>query len=80
MHFLSNKEIVFGTNDKREFLNLMRMDLTTRQINPLDNSAWDLDASEISGDGKTFAYTINREGFSELYVVPVLERFRSKMV
>jgi dipeptidyl aminopeptidase/acylaminoacyl peptidase len=78
VHFLSNKEIVFGTNDKREFLNLMRMDLTTRQINPLDNSAWDLDASEISGDGKMFAYTINRDGFSELYVVP-LGAFSSKM-
>ena len=40
----------------------------TKQITPLDTTAWDIDATAISDDGQLFAYTFNREGFSELYV------------
>ncbi len=69
VHFLSNNEIVFGTNDKREYLNLAKMNLDTKNVQVLDNTNWDLDAGAISDDGKLMAYTINRDGFSELYIV-----------
>jgi len=67
--FLDNNTILLGSNDKREFGNLARMDLTTKKVEFLDSTNWDLDAGALSGDGKTFAYTINRDGFSELYIV-----------
>ncbi len=67
--FLDDNTILLGSNDKREFGNLARMNLTTKRIEFLDSTNWDLDAAALSKDGKTFAYTINRDGFSELYIV-----------
>ena len=67
--FLDDNAILLGSNDKREFGNLARMNLTTKRIEFLDSTNWDLDAGALSDDGRTFAYTINRDGFSELYIV-----------
>ncbi|MGI8639001.1 MAG: prolyl oligopeptidase family serine peptidase [Pyrinomonadaceae bacterium] len=69
VHFLSDgNTIIFGTNQKDEFITLSRMDLTTKEIVPKNKVLWDLDATTISRDGKNFAYTVNREGFSQLYI------------
>ncbi len=67
--FLSNNEILFATNDKREFMGLARMNLDTKAIQMFENANWDTSGGTLSDDKKMFAYTINREGFSELYVV-----------
>jgi len=64
----SGRSIIFGTNDKREFYSLARMDLATKKVTLLDDAPWDLAATAISKDGSLFAYTINHEGFSELHV------------
>ena len=72
VHFLSNDEIAYGTNNNGEFLNLMAMNLTNLKANPLSNTNWDLDGSEVSNDGKTISYSINREGFSELNVASLI--------
>ncbi len=68
VHFLDNNTIIFGTNKNDEFITLSRMDLTTTEITPKNKVLWDLDATAISRDDKNFAYTINREGFSQLYI------------
>ncbi|MCA1622934.1 MAG: S9 family peptidase [Acidobacteria bacterium] len=68
VHFISNDEIVFGTNDKREFITPCQMDLRTKKVSICGNENWDLDAIEISKSGDTNAWTINKEGFSELYI------------
>ena len=60
--------IVFGTNDKREFYSLAQMDLASKRVDIIDNTEWDLASIEVSPDGGLLAYTINRDGFSELYV------------
>jgi dipeptidyl aminopeptidase/acylaminoacyl peptidase len=60
--------LIFGTNDNREFYQLSRMDLQTKRVETLDDAQWELDASRMSDDGRLFAYTLNRDGFSELYV------------
>ncbi|MDT4951882.1 MAG: hypothetical protein QOJ02_20 [Acidobacteriota bacterium] len=60
--------IFFGTNDNREYYSLAEMDLQSKKVRILDDTQWDLAATEMSDDGSLFAYTINRDGFSELYV------------
>jgi dipeptidyl aminopeptidase/acylaminoacyl peptidase len=60
--------ILFGTDDKREFYSLARMDLANKRVEILDDTQWDLDSTELSDDGRMLAYTINRDGFGELYV------------
>ncbi|HXH69655.1 MAG TPA: S9 family peptidase [Pyrinomonadaceae bacterium] len=67
--FLDDNTILLGSNDRREFGNLARMNLTTKKIEFLDSMNWDLDSGALSDDRKTLAYTINRDGFSELYIV-----------
>ncbi|MBD0370394.1 MAG: S9 family peptidase [Pyrinomonadaceae bacterium] len=62
------RSIIFATNDGKEFYQLARMNLQSRKVETLDIAEWDLDASAMSDDGRMFAYTLNREGFSELYV------------
>lgn len=69
VHFtLDGRSIIFGTNDNREFYQLARMNLQTKRVETIDSADWDLDASAMSDDGRMFAYTLNRDGFSELYV------------
>jgi dipeptidyl aminopeptidase/acylaminoacyl peptidase len=60
--------IFLGTNDNREFYSLAQMDLESKKVNIIDDTPWDLAATQMSDDGSLFAYTINREGFSELFV------------
>jgi dipeptidyl aminopeptidase/acylaminoacyl peptidase len=77
VHFLADgKRILLGTNLNREFVNLALMNLDEKntketrlpEIRFLEDTKWDLDASGISIDRSLFAYTINREGFSEFYL------------
>ncbi|MGA9996458.1 MAG: S9 family peptidase, partial [Pyrinomonadaceae bacterium] len=63
-----NHSILLGTNAGREYYSLAQMDLQSKRIDILDNTPWDLAATQISDDGSMFAYTINRDGFAELYV------------
>jgi dipeptidyl aminopeptidase/acylaminoacyl peptidase len=60
--------IFFGTNDKREFYSLAQMDLATKRVDIIDDTQWDLSSIEMSHDGGLLAYTINRDGFSELFI------------
>jgi dipeptidyl aminopeptidase/acylaminoacyl peptidase len=69
VHFTRDgRALILSTNLDREWLSLARMDLQTRKIEIVDDTPWDIDATAISDDGQLFAYTINRDGFSELYV------------
>ncbi len=63
-----NHSIIFGTNDKREFYSLAQMDLASKRVDIIDNTEWDLDSVEVSPDGGVLAYTINRDGYSELFI------------
>ncbi|HEX9962225.1 MAG TPA: S9 family peptidase, partial [Pyrinomonadaceae bacterium] len=72
------KTILLGTNFGHEYINLAQMNLKTGEsgvkqgeIQFLDSENWELDASEVSGDGSLLAYTVNREGYSELYFRPL---------
>ncbi|HLL76590.1 MAG TPA: S9 family peptidase [Pyrinomonadaceae bacterium] len=72
VHFARDgRSIILATNAEGEWLRLSRLDLSTRKIAPLEDSDWDTDATALSRDGRLFAYTLNRDGFSELYVRPV---------
>ena len=76
--------IVFTTNDGREFENIAVMrkknvaldDWSTanREVTFIDNTNWDTDVIAMTPDPSVMAYTINREGFSELYLRKVETR------
>ena len=77
VHFVADG-IVFAHNDKREFYSLANMRLknaagkdwsdANREVKIVDNTNWDVDDIEMLTYGSKIAYTLNREGFSELYL------------
>ena len=77
VHFVADG-IVFTHNDKREFAALAQMrkinasgddwSVTNRKVEILDDTKWDVSDVEMPVYGSVMAYTINREGFSELYL------------
>ncbi|MCU1288714.1 MAG: Dipeptidyl aminopeptidase/acylaminoacyl peptidase [Acidobacteria bacterium] len=60
--------LILGTNQGKEFVGFSKMDLTRKTLAPINRPEGDLDATALSDDGKMFAHTVNREGFSEMYV------------
>jgi len=69
VHFTPDgNSIILSTNQNGEFVALSKMDLATKKTEALSKASWDLDATAFSNNDKMFAYTINRDGFSELYV------------
>ncbi|MCC7308856.1 MAG: S9 family peptidase [Acidobacteria bacterium] len=77
VHFLADG-IVLTTNDKREFAGLAYMRKknaagddwsdTNRETRIIDDQKWDTGGVTMSNGKGIMAYTVNRDGFSELYV------------
>ena len=78
VHFVADG-IIYAHNNNREFYSLANMRLknaaqksdwseANRQVKILDESNWDVDEIESLPYGNMIAYTLNREGFSELYL------------
>ncbi|HKZ81703.1 MAG TPA: S9 family peptidase [Pyrinomonadaceae bacterium] len=61
------KSILLTTNSNGEFQSLAQMQLSTKKIEILDNTQWDVGSVEVSDHGGMLAYTVNNDGFSELY-------------
>ncbi|HEV7701313.1 MAG TPA: S9 family peptidase [Pyrinomonadaceae bacterium] len=70
--------IIFGHDNGREFYGLAQMrrknaatddwNDKNREVRILDETPWDMSGVTMSTYGNTIAYTINHEGFSELYL------------
>lgn len=77
VHFLADG-IVLTTDDKREFAGLAYMrkknaagddwSETNRETRIIDDQKWDVGGVTISDGHGLMAYTVNRDGFSELYL------------
>jgi dipeptidyl aminopeptidase/acylaminoacyl peptidase len=69
VHFTRDgSAILLGTNLGTEFYSLARMDLQTKRTEILDDTPSDMASTALSDDGRMFAYTINRDGYNELYI------------
>ena len=70
--------IVFTTNEGREFSGLGHLrkknaaaddwSIGNRETRVIDDQKWDVDSVQMNQYGNMIAYTVNREGFSELYL------------
>jgi dipeptidyl aminopeptidase/acylaminoacyl peptidase len=78
VHFLADG-IIYAHNNNREFYSVMKLGLINaaqkndwsefnRKDRILDITNWDVDEIETQPYGNLIAYTLNREGFSELYL------------
>ncbi len=70
--------LVYVTNDKREFEGLAQMrrkdagvddwSAANREVAIIDDRPWDIGGVTVNDAGTIMAYSVNREGFSELYL------------
>jgi dipeptidyl aminopeptidase/acylaminoacyl peptidase len=77
VHFLADG-ILFTTNDKRDFLGLAQMrkinaagddwSEANRETKIVHEAAWDVSGVEMQSYGSVIAYTVNRAGFSEIWL------------
>jgi dipeptidyl aminopeptidase/acylaminoacyl peptidase len=78
VHFVADG-IVFAQNDKREFYSLSQLRQknaadsknwieSNRELQVLDDTNADVDSVEMLPYANTIAYTLNREGYSELFL------------
>jgi dipeptidyl aminopeptidase/acylaminoacyl peptidase len=71
--FSADGTAVFTTTDKdSEFRRLARLDVATGKLTVLTPALnWDVEAFELSPDGKTLAYSANEDGASVLHLLDV---------
>lgn len=62
------RTVYLNTDLDSDFLYLAQLDLASLTLKPLVKSTWDTEFLAISPDGRQLAYTINRQGASELYL------------
>lgn len=73
------KSLLYAHNNGREFYSLANMRLKNAansnnwgqdnlEVKILDETPWDVDDIELPESASRFAYSINREGFSELFI------------
>ena len=77
VHFLADG-LLLTTNDKRDFQGLAQMwrknaagddwSESNRETKIVHEAAWDVSAAEMRPYGSVIAYTVNREGFSEIWL------------
>lgn len=67
---------VFVTTDKdSEFQRLAYLDVSTKALTPLTTAIpWDIDAIELSHDGRSLAFVANEAGISRLYLLDTTTR------
>jgi dipeptidyl aminopeptidase/acylaminoacyl peptidase len=64
------RSLYVTTDEGAEFQRLARMDLQTRRVTPLTAGIpWDVEAFDVSPDGRTVAFVTNEEGISRLYLL-----------
>jgi dipeptidyl aminopeptidase/acylaminoacyl peptidase len=64
------RSLYITTDEGAEFQRLARMDLQTRRVTPLTaDIPWDVEALDVSPDGRTVAFVTNEEGISRLYLL-----------
>jgi len=59
------------TDHEREFLAPATIDVTSGRIELLDDTAWDADHLALAPDGDRIAYTLNVDGYAELWLQDV---------
>ena len=70
VHFHARRpfDSVSARTTSANFIRWRRWICRASAVEILDDTQWDLGSTEMSDDGRMLAYTINRDGFSELYV------------
>jgi dipeptidyl aminopeptidase/acylaminoacyl peptidase len=63
------RTLLITSNQKGGFDNVALLDVASKKLTWVTDLKWEADAGEFASDGKTFTYTVNADGRSEVYLV-----------
>lgn len=63
------KTLYLTADEGREFVNLAQIDLSSGKLTYLQETPYDVNTARLSPDGRLLAYTLNREGYSDLVLL-----------
>ncbi len=74
--FAENDTAVYALNDSlSDFQSLVRLEVASGRVESLtERIPWDVEAFEISSDGRILAFVTNEDGFSKLRLIDVVTR------
>jgi dipeptidyl aminopeptidase/acylaminoacyl peptidase len=64
------RTLLITSNEKNGYSNAALLDLGSKKRIWVTDTKWEADAGEFSPDGKTFTYTVNADGRTNIYLVP----------
>ncbi|HYH11024.1 MAG TPA: alpha/beta fold hydrolase [Thermomicrobiales bacterium] len=66
--FAGDGSVLVLTNAGRDFVQLVRIDRKTRELEPLVGEEADIEAMALSNDGSRIAWSLNRDGYSVIHI------------
>lgn len=63
------RAVLITSNEKGGYQNVALLDPATKQRTWVTDMKWEAQSGEFSPDGKTFTYTVNADGRTEIYLV-----------
>lgn len=78
--FGKDGNLYFSTDQDREFNSLASFDVNKGKLKYLTPDTHDVEAIEVTDDGKTLAYLLNRDGYSDLYVLEIGIRAKPRQI
>ena len=61
--------LLIASNEKSGYSNVALLDVGSKKRTWVTDTKWEADAGEFSPDGKTFTYTVNADGRTNIYMV-----------
>jgi dipeptidyl aminopeptidase/acylaminoacyl peptidase len=61
--------LLIASNEKSGYSNVALLDVGSKKLTWVTDTKWEADAGEFSPDGKTFTYTVNADGRTNIYMV-----------
>ncbi|MBZ5688977.1 MAG: S9 family peptidase [Acidobacteriia bacterium] len=63
------RTLLIASNEKGGYSNVALLDVGSRKRTWITDTKWEAEAGEFSPDGKTFTYTVNADGRTNIYMV-----------
>jgi dipeptidyl aminopeptidase/acylaminoacyl peptidase len=60
--------LLIDSNEKSGYQNVAVLDAATKKLRWITDSKWEADAGHFAPDGKSFTYTVNEDGRSDVYL------------